>query len=98
MKAAVWYQKEDIRIEDVPEPSPGKGQVKVKINACGICGSDLHEFRQGPFIIPARPHTLTGRQGGPVNTFHHTQYGFGNCHNRSRITGRYHGLGLFLFN
>jgi (R,R)-butanediol dehydrogenase / meso-butanediol dehydrogenase / diacetyl reductase len=66
MKAAVWYEKEDIRIKDVPEPEPGPGQIKVKIKACGICGSDLHEYRQGPFIIPATPHPLTGRKGGPV--------------------------------
>jgi len=66
MKAAVWHKKSDIRIEDVPLVSPGPGQVKVRVKACGICGSDLHEFREGPFIIPARPHPLTGREGGPV--------------------------------
>ncbi|WP_028325263.1 2,3-butanediol dehydrogenase [Desulfatirhabdium butyrativorans] len=66
MKAAVWHKKGDIRIENVPEPVPGPGQVLVKIKACGICGSDLHEYNHGPFIIPARPHPLTGRQGGPV--------------------------------
>lgn len=66
MKAAVWYAKEDIRIEDVPEPELKPGEVKVKIKSCGICGSDLHEFRSGPFIIPRRPHPLTGRSGGPV--------------------------------
>ncbi|MGD9973894.1 MAG: 2,3-butanediol dehydrogenase [Desulfatirhabdiaceae bacterium] len=66
MKAAVWYKKGDIRIADVPEPVPGPGQVMVKIKACGICGSDLHEYNHGPFIIPAKPHPLTGRQGGPV--------------------------------
>ena len=66
MKAAVWYQKGDIRIEEVPEPKPGPGQVKVKVKACGICGSDLHEYKEGPFIIPSRPHPLTKREGGPV--------------------------------
>jgi len=66
MKAAVWHKKGDIRIEDVPPASPGPGQVKVRVKACGICGSDLHEFKEGPFIIPARPHPLTGREGGPV--------------------------------
>jgi len=66
MKAAVWHKKGDIRIEEIPVPSPGPGQVKVRVKACGICGSDLHEFREGPFIIPSRPHPLTGRQGGPV--------------------------------
>ena len=66
MKAAVWYKKGDIRVEDVPDPQAGSGQVKVRIKTCGICGSDLHEYRDGPFIIPSRPHPLTNRQGGPV--------------------------------
>jgi (R,R)-butanediol dehydrogenase/meso-butanediol dehydrogenase/diacetyl reductase len=66
MKAAVWYEKGDIRIENVPDPKPGAGQVMVKIKTCGICGSDLHEYREGPFIIPSRPHPLTNRQGGPI--------------------------------
>jgi (R,R)-butanediol dehydrogenase/meso-butanediol dehydrogenase/diacetyl reductase len=66
VKAAVWYAKEDIRIEEFPEPDPKPGEVKVKIKTCGICGSDLHEFRSGPFIIPRKAHPLTGRSGGPV--------------------------------
>ena len=66
MKAAVWHQQGDIRMEEMTAPSPGPGQVKVRIKTCGICGSDLHEFRDGPFIIPTRPHPLTGREGGPV--------------------------------
>ena len=66
MKAAVWHEKGDIRIEDMAEPEPGAGQVKVRIKVCGICGSDLHEYKDGPFIIPSRPHPLTKRQGGPV--------------------------------
>jgi (R,R)-butanediol dehydrogenase/meso-butanediol dehydrogenase/diacetyl reductase len=66
VKAAIWYEKEDIRIEEVPEPAAAAGEVKLKIKACGICGSDLHEFRSGPFIIPRRPHPLTQRFGGPV--------------------------------
>src|SRR5210317_691910 len=47
VKAALWYEKEDIRIEEVPEPSAGAGEVKLRIKACGICGSDLHEYRSG---------------------------------------------------
>lgn len=66
MKAALWYKKGDIRLEDIPAPDPGPGQVKVKVKTCGICGSDLHEYRDGPFIIPSRPHPLTNREGGPV--------------------------------
>jgi (R,R)-butanediol dehydrogenase/meso-butanediol dehydrogenase/diacetyl reductase len=66
MKAAVWHKKGDIRIEDIADPKPAAEQVKVKIKVCGICGSDLHEYREGPFIIPSRPHPLTKREGGPV--------------------------------
>jgi len=65
MKAAVWYAKGDIRYEDYPDPKVEAGQVKLKIKQCGICGSDLHEFRDGPFLIPAKPHPLTGRAGAP---------------------------------
>ena len=66
MKAALWYQKGDIRVEEIESGPPGPGQVKVKIKVCGICGSDLHEYREGPFIIPRKPHPITHRQGGPV--------------------------------
>ncbi|MGC9323505.1 MAG: 2,3-butanediol dehydrogenase [Desulfomonilia bacterium] len=66
MKAAVWYAKEDIRVEDYPAPEVGPGQVKVRVKQCGVCGSDLHEYFSGPFIIPAKPHPLTGRSGGPL--------------------------------
>jgi len=61
MKAAVWYGREDLRIEDVPEPSVGKDQVKIRVRWCGICGSDVHEYREGPMIISKKPHPLTGK-------------------------------------
>ena len=38
---------EDLRIEDVPCPQPGPDQVLVKMGAAGICGSDMHYFRDG---------------------------------------------------
>ena len=62
MKAAVWYAKKDVRVMDVPEPpSPGSGKVKIKVEWCGICGSDLHEYLAGPIFIPVdAPHPLTG--------------------------------------
>ncbi len=51
MKALRWYGRKDLRYEDVPEPSPGAGEVKVKINLAGICGTDLKEYTAGPCII-----------------------------------------------
>lgn len=62
MRAAVYHDRERVTIEDVPEPSPGEGQVKIKVSRNGICGTDLHEYYDGPaFIPPSEPHPLTGR-------------------------------------
>lgn len=51
MKAARYYGKGDIRVDDVDEPTPGDGQLLVDVEWCGICGSDLHEFIIGPGIV-----------------------------------------------
>lgn len=62
MRAAVYYGNGDLKIEDVPEPAPGDGQVKVRVSRNGICGTDLHEYYDGPiFIPPGDPHPLTGK-------------------------------------
>lgn len=39
---AVICQNAELRVEDIPEPVPGKGQVLLEVLRCGICGSDLH--------------------------------------------------------
>ncbi len=64
MKAARFHGQGDIRIDDVPEPIPGPGQVQVAVDWCGICGTDLHEYLEGPIFIPAKgaPHPITGQE------------------------------------
>ncbi|OZD65513.1 2,3-butanediol dehydrogenase [Rhodococcus sp. 06-1460-1B] len=60
MRAAVYYGNHKVEIEDVPEPEAGPGQVKIRVSRNGICGTDLHEFYDGPiFIPPSDPHPLT---------------------------------------
>ncbi len=63
MKAAMFYGKEDIRIEEIQEPSVRPGAVKIAPAFNGICGSDLHLFHDGP-MPPApsteTPHPLSG--------------------------------------
>jgi (R,R)-butanediol dehydrogenase/meso-butanediol dehydrogenase/diacetyl reductase len=62
MKAARFHGPRDIRIEDVPEPQVQPGTVKVEVEWCGICGTDLHEYLEGPIFAPTTeaPHPLTG--------------------------------------
>jgi threonine dehydrogenase-like Zn-dependent dehydrogenase len=45
MKAALFYGGRDIRVEELPDPVPGSGEVLVDIGAAGVCGSDLHPYR-----------------------------------------------------
>jgi len=35
-------QREPLRLEDIPDPEPGPGQVKLRVHACGLCRTDLH--------------------------------------------------------
>jgi L-idonate 5-dehydrogenase len=48
-RAVVIHAAHDLRVEDRVAPDPGPGQVRVRIEAGGICGSDLHYFQHGGF-------------------------------------------------
>ncbi|MBI5478516.1 MAG: alcohol dehydrogenase catalytic domain-containing protein [Deltaproteobacteria bacterium] len=48
MKVAVWHNNRDIRIEEVPRPTPGPREMLVRVMSCGICGSDLVEWYRLP--------------------------------------------------
>lgn len=62
MKASRYYGRGDIRIDQIPEPELRPGTVKIKVDWTGICGTDLHEYEDGPIFCPApdRPHPLSG--------------------------------------
>lgn len=64
MKAARFHGPGDIRIDEVPDPEVRAGQVEVTVDWCGICGTDLHEYLEGPIFIPAKgsPHPITGAE------------------------------------
>ena len=63
MKALRWYKQKDLRLDNIDEPIAKKGEVKIRVEWCGICGSDLHEYTAGPIFIPAEtPHPLTGEK------------------------------------
>ncbi|MDK4529652.1 2,3-butanediol dehydrogenase [Kingella kingae] len=71
MKAARFYDSGDIRIEDIPEPVVAPGTVGIDVAWCGICGTDLHEFMEGPIFIPpcGHPHPISG-ESVPVTMGH----------------------------
>lgn len=66
MKAALFYGGQDIQVENVPDPVLGAGHVLVRVKTAGICGSDLHGYREPErgANYSARPymtgHELTG--------------------------------------
>lgn len=71
MKAARYYDRNDIRIEDIAEPELKPGTVAIDVAWCGICGTDLHEFLEGPIFIPpaGHPHPISG-ESAPVTLGH----------------------------
>ncbi len=50
-----------LEIRDVPEPTPGPGQVKIRIKYAGICGSDIHTWH-GTLAIPHRCPVVIGHE------------------------------------
>lgn len=47
MKALVLHGVRDLRVDDVPEPEAGPGEVKIRVEAVGVCGSDVHYYTHG---------------------------------------------------
>ncbi len=52
MRAAVYRGVDDVRVETVPVPEIGAGEVLVKIHTCGICGTDLKKIHSGSHEAP----------------------------------------------
>src|SRR5215472_3496801 len=52
MRAAVYRAPDDVRTETVPVPEIGRGEVLVRIDTCGICGTDLKKIHTGSHSAP----------------------------------------------
>lgn len=68
MKAQVFHGPGDLRLEDIPVPEPGAGEIVVRIDAALTCGTDVKVLRRGhPVMIPHVPtvfgHELAGTVG-----------------------------------
>jgi L-iditol 2-dehydrogenase len=88
MKAVVYRGKGQIAVEDVPTPEPAAGQMLVRVDACGICPTDLKKIEKG--LLPGPRvfgHEIAGtvaaigagtrgfREGQRVAVHHHVPCG-----------------------
>jgi L-iditol 2-dehydrogenase len=84
MLAAVYRGKNDVRMETVPVPAIGRGELLVRVHTCGICGTDLKKIATGSHSAPRIfGHETSGvvvaagdgirdyRLGDRVMAFHH---------------------------
>jgi alcohol dehydrogenase, propanol-preferring len=63
MKAAVVHDfQQPLRIEDIPDPEPGPGQVVVKVETSGLCHTDIHAAH-GDWPIKPTPPFVPGHEG-----------------------------------
>jgi (R,R)-butanediol dehydrogenase/meso-butanediol dehydrogenase/diacetyl reductase len=70
MQAARYYGRRDVRIEAVDEPALTSGGVRIDVDACGICGTDVSQYASGPTAVPTdEPHPVTGATA-PVTLGH----------------------------
>ena len=94
MKAAVFYEvHQPLRVEEVPTPEPGPGEVLVKVAACGLCHTDLHyidhgtpTFKKPPLILGHEISGTIAALGKDVTVWAEADpvllpavYGCGNC-------------------
>jgi L-iditol 2-dehydrogenase len=84
MRAGVYREKGEVRVEEVPVPEVGDGEVLIKVSACGICGTDIKKIFQR-YVEPPQilGHELAGtvvaigrgvikwKLGDRVMSFHH---------------------------
>jgi len=64
MKAVRLYEGPEVRVEEALEPEAGPGQIRVAVQAAGVCGTDLHAAR-GELPVPGLP-VIMGHEGAGV--------------------------------
>ena len=65
----MYHGNKDLRLETVPDPVPEPDEVKLRIDYCGICATDIEEYLYGPVFISAEPNPITGK-GMPMIVGH----------------------------
>ncbi len=62
MRVARWYNNRDVRVEEMPVPKIGAGELLVRVEASGICGSDVMEW----YRLDRAPLVLGHEIGGQI--------------------------------
>jgi len=88
LKAVVYHGRGDLRVEELPRPEPGPGEMLVRVDACGICPTDLKKIELGLLAGPRvfgheiagtvaalGPGTQKFREGERVVVHHHVPCG-----------------------
>lgn len=72
MRVAMYYANRDVRVEEMPRPEIGPGELLLQVEACGICGSDVMEWYRKDRVPLVLGHEIGGRVvkiGEEVKTF-----------------------------
>lgn len=72
MRAAVYYSNQDIRIEEVEVPKVGAGELLIRTEACGICGTDVLEWyrkKRAPIVLGHEATGVVAEVGEGVTKF-----------------------------
>jgi len=72
VKAAVYYSNRDVRLEERPAPAPSEGEMLLRVEASGICGSDVMEWyriRKAPLVLGHEVAGTVTQVGSAVRGF-----------------------------
>jgi L-iditol 2-dehydrogenase len=72
MRVAMWYNNRDVRVEEMPVPKIGAGELLLRIEASGICGSDVMEWYRldrAPLVLGHEIGSQVVEVGGGVEGF-----------------------------
>jgi len=83
VRVAMYYSNQDVRLEEMPTPQIGHGELLVQVEACGICGSDVMEWYRLDRVPLVLGHEIGGqivavgdgvegyKEGDRVSAAHH---------------------------
>lgn len=67
MRAVMYHGPGEVRIEEVPVPEPGRGDLLIRVSTAGICGTDVSEYTKQPRFFPVeKPHPHSGHFGPTI--------------------------------